>query len=205
MIFKMKELLIDFLILLETYLSLEVKNSRCNVTLNSKIINELILLNLKIQEFGLQMCLLGDTLISLLEMKWKRWCSLYSLFCFSNNYRQYCFFLSKNVCCELFSNIHFLSKSKSWKIVIYQSFQQNLKEIYDLNHFRQEHAPFLDRTTSFQLKNAASTVLGRAKSTSLTEFFSIESKFTIDTLNAWFSDTIKSKFLYLDDFKKKFL
>ena len=65
----MKELLIDFLILLETYLSLEVKNSRCNVTLNSKIINELILLNLKIQEFGLQMCLLGDTLMSLLEMK----------------------------------------------------------------------------------------------------------------------------------------
>ena len=73
--------------------------------------------------------------------------------------------------------------------------------MYDLNYFRQEHVEFFDRTF-FQLKDAASAVLAHEKSTSLAELFSIELKFTIDTLNAWFSNTIKSKLFYLNDIKK---
>ena len=41
------------------------------------------------------------------------------------------------------------------------------------------------------------------KSTSLTELFSVELKFTIDTLNNWFLNTIKAKFLELHDIKKQ--
>ena len=87
------------------------------------------------------------------------------------------------------------------KLVIYRSFQQSAKEMYDLNYFRQEHVEFFDREF-FQLKDAASAVLAHEKSTSLAELFSIELKFTIDTLNAWFPNTIKSKLFYLNDIKK---
>ena len=45
--------------------------------------------------------------------------------------------------------------------------------------------------------------MAREKSTSLTELFSGELKFAIDTLNNWFSNTIKTKFLDLDDIKKQ--
>ena len=45
----------------------------------------------------------------------------------------------------------------------------NLEEIYDLSHFRQEHVAFLNRTRFCQLKDAASAVLAREKSTSLAE------------------------------------
>ena len=41
------------------------------------------------------------------------------------------------------------------------------------------------------------------KSTSLAEIISVELKFTIDTFNNWFSNTIKRKFLELDDIKKQ--
>ena len=68
------------------------------------------------------------------------------------------------------------------KVVIYRSFQQSAEEIYDINHFRQEHVAFFDRATFFQLKDAASAVVAREKSTSLAELFSVELKFTIDTL-----------------------
>ena len=57
---------------------------------------------------------------------------------------------------------------------------------YDLSHFRQEHVAFCDRPTFYQLKDAAFAVLAREKSTFLAELFSVELKFTIDTLNAWF-------------------
>ena len=46
-------------------------------------------------------------------------------------------------------------------------------------------------------------MLAREKYTSLAEFFSVELKFTIDVLNAWISDTVKSKFLDLTDIKKQ--
>ena len=88
------------------------------------------------------------------------------------------------------------------KILIFRSFQQTAEKIYDLSHFRQEHVAFFDRTVFYQLKDAASAVLAREKSNSLAELFSIELKFTIDTLNAWFSNTIKPKFLEIDDIEK---
>ena len=109
------------------------------------------------------------------------------------------FFLSY---CQIYS---FRPSLNLEKIVIYRSFQQSAEEIYDLNHFRQQHVAFFDRATFYQLKDAASVVLTREKSTSLAELFSVELKFTINTLNAWFSNTIKSKFLSLDDIKKQIL
>ena len=72
-----------------------------------------------------------------------------------------------------------------------------------LSHFRQEHVPFFDKTTCYQLKNAAKAVLAREKSTSLAELFSVESKFAIDILNNCFSKTREPKFLKLDDIKKQ--
>ena len=58
-------------------------------------------------------------------------------------------------------------------------------------------------TTFFQLKDEASAVLAREKSTSLAELFSVELKFTIDILNHWFFNVIKPKFFELNDIKKK--
>ena len=53
------------------------------------------------------------------------------------------------------------------------------------------------------MKDAASAVLVREKSTSLAELFSVELKYTVDTLNEWFSKIIKPKFFELDDIKKQ--
>ena len=89
------------------------------------------------------------------------------------------------------------------KIVIFWSFQQSPEEICDLNHFRQKHVPYFDKITFCQLKDAATSVLASEKSTSLTELFSVELKFTIDTLNNWFLNAIKAKFLELHDIKKQ--
>ena len=77
------------------------------------------------------------------------------------------------------------------------------KKIYVLSHFRKVYVVFLNRTTFHQLKDAASAVLAREKSTFLAELFSVELKFTIDTLNAWFSNIIKSKFLHVNDIRKQ--
>ena len=101
--------------------------------------------------------------------------------------------------CQIYS---FHSSLNLDKIVIFRSFQQSLEEIYDLNHFRQEHVPHFDKITFCQLKDAATVVLAREKSTSLAELFSSELKFTIDMLDNWFLNTIKAKFLELDDIKK---
>ena len=46
-------------------------------------------------------------------------------------------------------------------------------------------------------------MLAREKSTFLAELFSVELKFTMDVLNDWFSDTIKPKFLDVNDIKKQ--
>ena len=70
------------------------------------------------------------------------------------------------------------------QIVIFRSFQQTPEQIYDLSHFKNEHAAFFDRTTFYQLKDAASAMLAREKLTSLPELFSVELKFTIDILKA---------------------
>ena len=60
-----------------------------------------------------------------------------------------------------------------------------------------------NKTTLLQLKDVASAVLAREKSTSLAELFSAELKFTIDTLNDWFSNVIKPKFFELNDIKQQ--
>ena len=91
------------------------------------------------------------------------------------------------------------------KIVIFRSFQQIDDEIYDLSHFKQEHVTFFDRAIFFQLKDTAKSVLVREKATSFAELFSVELKFTIDTLNNWFSSRIKPKFLEVSNVKKKIL
>ena len=67
------------------------------------------------------------------------------------------------------------------KIVIFRSFQQTPEHIYNLSHFKNEHAAFFDKTTFYQLKDAPA-VLAREKLTYLSELFSVELKFTIDTL-----------------------
>ena len=81
------------------------------------------------------------------------------------------------------------------KIVTFRSFQQSPEEIYDLSHFKLEHVTFFNNTAFFQLKDTASAALAREKSTSLAELFSVELRFTIDTLSDWFSNIIKSKLL----------
>ena len=91
------------------------------------------------------------------------------------------------------------------KIVIFQSFQQTAEGMYDLSQFKQKHVPFFNKTTFYQLKDAASAVLALEKSTSLAELFSVELKFIVNTLNEWFSRIIKLKFFELDDIKKQIL
>ena len=54
-----------------------------------------------------------------------------------------------------------------------------------------------------QLKDAATNVLVCQKSTSLSELFSVELKFTIDTLVKWFNDVFKSKFVELYEIQKQ--
>ena len=63
--------------------------------------------------------------------------------------------------------------------------------------------PFFNKTTFYQLEDAASAVLACEKSISLAELFSVELKFNVDTLNEWFSNIIKPKFFELDDIKKQ--
>ena len=45
------------------------------------------------------------------------------------------------------------------KVVIFRSFQQAADEIYDISHFKQEHVPFFNKTTFYQLKDGASAEL----------------------------------------------
>ena len=51
------------------------------------------------------------------------------------------------------------------KVVIFRSFQQAANEIYDISHFKHEHVPFFNKTTFYQLKDAASAVLAPESNT----------------------------------------
>ena len=86
--------------------------------------------------------------------------------------------------------------------IIFKSFLQKEDEIYSLDHFRNECILFFDRVTFQQLKDAATVNLARQKSPFLSELFSSELKFTIDTLNKWFKNVFKSKFLELNEIQK---
>ena len=82
--------------------------------------------------------------------------------------------------------------------MIFRSFQQTSTELYDISHFKNEHIPYFDQVTFRQLKDAASAVALREKCTSLAETFSIELKFTIDTLKLYFNKIIKPRFNELE-------
>ena len=101
--------------------------------------------------------------------------------------------------CMIFS---FNEVLKFDKIVIFRSFQQSSNELYDISHFKSEQIPFFDQVLLRQLKDAASAVALREKCTSLAEMFSLELKFTVDTLNGWFNKIIKPKFFEVDHDKK---
>ena len=131
------------------------------------------------------------------------WCAFYSIFRFRDNNWHLCFFYPKMYVisyCQIYS---FHPSLNLDKVVIFRSFQQTAKEVYDLSHFKQEHVPFFNKTTFYQLKDAASAVLAREKATSLAELFSIELKFTVDTLNDQFSKIMKEKFFGIDSIKKQ--
>ena len=103
-------------------------------------------------------------------------------------------------CCEIYS---FHPSLIFDKIVIFRSYQQTSEQIYDLCHFQNEHIAFFNKTTFSQLKDAASAVLAHEKSTSLAELFSVELKFTIDTLKDWFSRLTKPIFFELIQLKSR--
>ena len=89
------------------------------------------------------------------------------------------------------------------KIVIFRSFQQTEDEIYNLSHFSQDHVKYFDKITFLQLKHLAANVLNKLQSTSLSEMFFTELKFTIDVLVKWFNDVLKSRFNVLDVIRKQ--
>ena len=62
---------------------------------------------------------------------------------------------------------------------------------------------YFDSVTFNQLKDVATNVLVKQKSTPLSELFSIELKFTVDTLVKWFNDVFKSKFRGLSEIEKQ--
>ena len=101
--------------------------------------------------------------------------------------------------CQFYS---FHPDLKQDKIVVYRSFQQNAEEIYSLDHFFQEHVKFFDPVTFDKMKDAATKVLFRQKSTSLSELFSIGLKFTMDILVKWFGYTFKPNSLELGEIQK---
>ena len=84
------------------------------------------------------------------------------------------------------------------KTVIFRRFQQNAEELYSLDHFSQDHVRYFDAVTFNQLKDTATNVLIKQRSTSLSEIFSVELKFRRDTLTKWFNGVFKSKFLKLN-------
>ena len=95
-------------------------------------------------------------------------------------------------CCQIYTFHLGLNLDK---IVIFRSFQQNKEEIYNLSHIKKEHVPSFNKTTFFQLKDAISAVLACEKLTSLAELVSAELKFIVNTLNDWFTNITKPKFL----------
>ena len=103
-------------------------------------------------------------------------------------------------CCQIYSFHPSLGLDK---VVAFRSFQQTPEEIYNVSHFKTEHAAFFDKTTFYQLKDTTSAALAREKLTFLAELFSFELKFIIDTLKASFTKIIKPKFFEIDCTKKQ--
>ena len=102
--------------------------------------------------------------------------------------------------CQIYA---FYPDFKLDKIVFFRSFQQTAGETYSLDHFSHGHVQYFDSVTFNQLKDAATIVLEKQKSTSLSELFYIKLKFTVDTLVKWFNYVFKSKFRELREIQKQ--
>ena len=89
------------------------------------------------------------------------------------------------------------------KIIIFRRFQQTEEEIYSLYYFSQAHVSYFDGIAFNQLKDAAAKILRIEKSTSLSEPFSIELKYTTNTLVKWFNQIFKSRFTKITEIKKQ--
>lgn len=63
--------------------------------------------------------------------------------------------------------------------MVFTSFQQNLEEFNSLDYFPQDHVKFFDPITAKQVRDV---VFVKEKTTLLSELFSVELKFTRDTL-----------------------
>ena len=84
--------------------------------------------------------------------------------------------------------------------MVFTSFQQNLEEFNSLDYFPQDHVKFFDPITVKQVRDV---VFVKEKTTSLSELFSVELKFTRDTLVKQCNGIFKSKFLELNDIQKQ--
>lgn len=88
------------------------------------------------------------------------------------------------------------------KIVIFCNFQQTEDKTYYLNNFSEMHLKYFAKATFKQLRDSATNVLNKIKSTSLLAMFSTELQFTIDVLVKWFIDVFQSRFNKVDELKK---
>ena len=89
------------------------------------------------------------------------------------------------------------------EIIIVHRFQQTEEEIYSLYYFSQAHVSYFDGVAFNQPTDAAAKILRIEKSTSLSEPFSIELKYTTDTLVKWFIVIFKSRFTKITEIKKQ--
>ena len=89
------------------------------------------------------------------------------------------------------------------EIIIVRQFQQTEEEIYSLYYFSQAHVSYFDGVAFNQLTDAAAKILRIEKSTPLSEPFSIELKYTTDTLVKWFNVIFKSRFTKITEIKKQ--
>ena len=86
---------------------------------------------------------------------------------------------------------------------IYRSYDQSPEQLASLSHFEVlgynffSNVDFFNMVTLKQLEDASFCVLSREKNTALAEMFSVELKFTVDTLKNWFNKTHKINHLEL--------
>ena len=100
-------------------------------------------------------------------------------------------------------NLRLSSNPKSRENSNFQKFPAQPRRILQPKSFLAETLPNFNRVIFNQLKDAATSVLAREKSTSLPELFFVKLNFAVDTLNKLFKHTIKSKFLELNNIQKQ--
>ena len=106
------------------------------------------------------------------------------------------------ICHKLLPNLCLSSSPKSRENSYFQKFSAQHRRNLRPKLFLAGTNSYFNRVIFNQLIDAATFVLSREKSTLLPELFPVELKFAVDTLNMWFKNTIKSKFLELNDIQK---